>query len=113
MAEPVVDDAAFPKGLHKKKGYKDQGTVTGTGIAKGQAVKVTGHNGKKPTVWTGKVGDPTDVAKTWAIEVTVKHEQQRAADDKKDRDAEDVSTTVTNSSNEESQPVNTPAVPIA
>jgi hypothetical protein len=115
MAEPVVDNAAFPNGLHPKKGKTDKGTIKGSGFKKGDPVKVVGHHGKKPIVWTGKVGDHNAVDDTWAIEVTVKHEQQRGKDDKKDRDTEDVSTTVTNATAtppEESQPVVTTGVPL-
>jgi hypothetical protein len=116
MAKPDLKEAAFPGGLHKKKGYQDKGTVTAnTPLGKGWPVKVTGHKGKKPTVWVGKVGDPTTAKDTWeVVELAVTDEQQPRPVDKKDRDTEDVSTTVTNPTPPpaESQPVVAPATTI-
>ncbi len=110
MAEPKVDTVTFTAGLHKSmSSTKDKGTLTGTGISEGDTVKVFGHHGQKSYVWTGKVGKQ-NADKSWPFEVSLKHAKQR--DDKKDRDQEDVSTTVTNSSHEESQPVNNPMVPL-
>jgi hypothetical protein len=109
MAAPKLTKAEFPGKLHKKKTYMDPAKITGTGIAAGYKVKVTGHHGSKPTVWEGTIkanisGD------LWSVEdLGVKYEEEA---DEKGRGTEDVSVTVTNAGSEESQPVIAKAVPI-
>jgi hypothetical protein len=124
VAEPQFDDVTFDNGLSPTAGKASTGLITvgaGSGVATGQAVKIYGHSGKKPYVWVGTVGAAGSTAGTWKFSVKVKHNKHRFADpkmekeekkDEKGRSLEDVSTTVTNNTNEESQPVNTPAVPL-
>jgi hypothetical protein len=60
MPNPHLDDAEFPK--LKKKGPND-GTVTGSDIAVGNAVFIQTKNGKKQ--WLGAVVSATDDPLTW------------------------------------------------
>jgi hypothetical protein len=109
MAEPVVDEATFPGGLPKTLKKSGTGTIKGMNLKEDHLVKVVGHSGKKSYVWVGKVGKQ-NADGSWPVTVTLIHEKKRAAKEG-DRPTEDVSTTVTNpTTQEESQPVNTPTV---
>jgi hypothetical protein len=91
MAAPNLTAVDFPK-LHSSPNKDSNGTVTGTGITKGDTVTIESKNSGK--VWVGKVGDPvTGQANTFNATVHRVRENYGT---------ETVGVTVTNTNNEES-----------
>jgi hypothetical protein len=102
MPVPVLKTVTIAK-LHKKKGSTDPATIDATDIAVGDRVKVVGHQGKKPTVWEGKV--KAKDGGTWPVDLEVMFEEEPDKEEKGKRGGtEDVSVTVTNATGD-SQPL--------
>jgi len=92
-------------------GHHDPAKVFGTNIAVGDAVKVKGTKGTKPTTWIGSIGNDNHDGSFDVTNLKVDHEQERKGKKKEDSGAgtEDVSVTVTNST-ATSDPVSTAGV---
>jgi hypothetical protein len=115
MPRPVLTSPAdFPSKLHKREGHDDPATIYGEHIAVGDDVQVKGTRGHRPTTWVGTIGADNGDGSFDVDDLTVDHEEEfrktKDQDDAGGGGAEDVSVTVSNST-DTSVPVTTPAVP--
>jgi hypothetical protein len=92
MAKPELDAVAFPK-LSKSK--PSDGKLTGSNFTTGDPVMIYGEKKKK---WKGKVGDR--IGDTTTFNATV----DPVKEGKDGKGTEAISVTVTNASNETSDP---------
>jgi hypothetical protein len=109
VAKPkLTSPTKFPGGLHKSMGHYDSARIYGTNIAAGDALKVKGSKGKKPTTWTGSIAKDNKDGSFDVTNLRVDHEEERKGKKKEDAGGgtEDVSVTVTNST-DTSDPVDT------
>lgn len=111
MATPLLVDAFFPGPLHKHAGGRHSAVlVLATDVSIGSDVYVNGTQGMKPTNWHGTI--TANFFGAWICDnLDVVHEEERQGPVKDDTGGtEDVSVTVTNST-DTSNPVTVPSVP--
>jgi hypothetical protein len=112
MAVPnLTSPSDFPSKLHKKKGYKDQATIYGTDIKKGDEVNVNGTRGKRPTNWSGTIKKDNGDGSFDVEDLKVDHEEEHNGHGHFGAGgSEDVSVTVSNAMRT-SDPVTTVMAP--